>query len=98
MDGKDVREYPIEELRGKVGMVLQKAVLFTGSVRDNLLWGKEDATQEELERALSISQAKEFVEAKEGGLDAKIAQGGKNLSGGQRPVSYTHLDVYKRQA
>ena len=84
VDGKDVREYPIEKLRGKVGMVLQKAVLFTGSVRDNLLWGKEDATQEELERALSISQAKEFVEAKEGGLDAKIAQGGKNLSGGQR--------------
>lgn len=84
IDGKDVKEYAVEELRQKVGMVLQKAVLFKGSIRDNLLWGKEDATEEELWRALSISQAKEFVDTKEGGLDFKIEQGGKNLSGGQK--------------
>ena len=84
IDGRDVKEYAVEELRQKVGMVLQKAVLFKGSIRDNLLWGKEDATEEELWRALSISQAKEFVETKEGGLDFKIEQGGKNLSGGQK--------------
>ena len=63
---------------------MQKAVLFKGTVRENLLWGKEDATEEEMWRALEISQAKEFVETKEGGLDAEIAQGGKNLSGGQK--------------
>ncbi len=84
IDGKDVKEYAVEELRQKVGMVLQKAVLFKGSIRDNLLWGKEDATEEELWRALSISQAKEFVDTKEGGLNFKIEQGGKNLSGGQK--------------
>lgn len=84
IDGRDVKEYAVEELRQKVGMVLQKAVLFKGSIRDNLLWGKEDATEEELWRALSISQAKEFVDTKEGGLDFKIEQGGKNLSGGQK--------------
>ncbi len=84
IDGRDVKEYSVEELRQKVGMVLQKAVLFKGSIRDNLLWGKEDATEEELWRALSISQAKEFVDTKEGGLDFKIEQGGKNLSGGQK--------------
>lgn len=84
IDGRDVKEYAVEELRQKVGMVLQKAVLFKGSIRDNLLWGKEDATEEALWRALSISQAKEFVDTKEGGLDFKIEQGGKNLSGGQK--------------
>ena len=65
-------------------MVLQKAVLFKGSIRENLKWGKEDATEEELMRALEISQAKEFVDTKEGGLDYRIEQGGKNLSGGQK--------------
>lgn len=84
IDGVDVREYPLDELRRKVGMVLQKAVLFKGTIRDNLKWGKEDATEEELWRALEISQAKEFVDTKEGGLDYKIEQGGKNLSGGQK--------------
>lgn len=63
---------------------MQKAVLFQGTIRENLLWGKEDATQEELERAVEIAQAKEFVEQKNGKLDAQVAQAGKNLSGGQR--------------
>lgn len=84
VDGADVREYPVEELRRKVGVVLQKAVLFKGSIRENLKWGKEDASDEELWRALEISQAKEFVDTKEGGLDYQIEQGGKNLSGGQK--------------
>ena len=84
VDGVDVREYPVEELRQKVGMVLQKAVLFKGTIRENLRWGKENATDEELWKALEISQAKEFVEDKDGGLDYKIEQGGKNLSGGQK--------------
>lgn len=84
VNGIDVKEYPLETLRGKIGMVLQKAVLFKGTIRENILWGKEDASDEEIWRALEISQAKEFVEAKDGGLDAKISQGGKNLSGGQK--------------
>ncbi len=84
VDGRDVREYPLEELRGKIGVVLQKAVLFAGSIRENLQWGKEDATEEEMYRALEIAQAREFVEEREGGLDAPVSQGGKNLSGGQR--------------
>lgn len=84
INGIDVKEYPLEELRGKIGMVMQKAVLFKGTIRENLLWGKEDATEEEMWRALEISQAKEFVETKEGGLEAQVAQGGKNLSGGQK--------------
>lgn len=84
VNGIDVREYPLEELRKKIGIVMQKAVLFKGTVRENLLWGKEDATEEELYRALTVSQAREFVEAKEDGLDAMVSQGGKNLSGGQK--------------
>ncbi len=84
IDGKDVRNYSMEELRQKVGVVLQKAVLFAGTIRENLLWGKEDATEEELWEALAIAQAKEFVEGKDGRLDAVVAQAGRNLSGGQR--------------
>ncbi|QNM06659.1 ABC transporter ATP-binding protein [Qiania dongpingensis] len=84
VDGVDVREYPIEVLRSKIGVVPQKAVLFRGSIRDNLRWGKKDATDSEMWEALELSQAKEFVEKKEDGLDVHIAQGGKNLSGGQR--------------
>lgn len=84
VDGRDVKAYGMEELRQKVGMVLQKAVLFRGTIRDNLLWGSAGATDEELWEALRIAQAKEFVEAKEGGLDAVVAQEGRNLSGGQR--------------
>lgn len=84
INGKDVREYSMEELRQKIGVVLQKAVLFQGTIRENLLWGKTDATEEELNRALATAQAKEFVDQKEGRLDAMVAQAGKNLSGGQR--------------
>ncbi|MCM1143431.1 MAG: ABC transporter ATP-binding protein/permease [Blautia sp.] len=84
VNGRDVREYDRETLRNKVGMVMQKAVLFQGSIRDNLYWGKQDASLEELESALEISQSKEFVDAKPGRLEERIAQGGKNLSGGQR--------------
>ena len=84
VSGKNVKDYSLEELRRKVGMVLQKAVLFKGTIRENLRWGKEDATEEELLRALDISQAREFVDTKDGGLDATVAQGGKNLSGGQK--------------
>ena len=84
VNGVDVREYPQRELRSKIGMVPQKAVLFSGTIRDNMKWGKDDATDEEINEALEIAQAKEFVDAKEGRLDYMLNQGGKNLSGGQR--------------
>ena len=84
IDGKDVKNYGMEELRDKIGMVMQKAVLFQGTIRENLCWGKPDASTEEMNRALEISQAKEFVDTKPKGLDEPVAQGGKNLSGGQR--------------
>lgn len=84
INGKNVKEYTKKEIRNKVGMVLQKAVLFQGTIRANLEWGKENATEEEMWEALTISQSKEFVEKKEGQLDAFVEQGGKNLSGGQR--------------
>lgn len=84
VDGKDVRRYSMEELRQKVGVVLQKAVLFQGTIRDNLRWGKKDATEEELWQAVETAQAKEFIEQKTGKLDAQIAQAGRNLSGGQK--------------
>lgn len=84
IDGRDVKTYDMEELREKVGIVLQRAVLFRGTIRENLLWGNTDASDEELWEALERAQAKEFVEAKEGGLDAPVEQEGRNLSGGQR--------------
>ena len=84
VDGKDVKDYPLEELRGKIGTVLQKAVLFHGTIRENLKWGNPDATEEGLNRAITVAQAKEFIDNKEGRLDFEIEQGGKNLSGGQR--------------
>ena len=84
INGVDVKEYPQRELRSRIGVVPQKAVLFSGSIRDNMKWGKDDATDEEINEALEIAQAKEFVDAKEGRLDYKLNQGGKNLSGGQR--------------
>ena len=71
-------------LRDKIGVVPQKAVLFKGTIRSNLQWGKPDADEEEMWRALELAQAKEIVEGKPGGLDAAITQNGKNLSGGQR--------------
>ena len=84
VDGLNVKEYTYQALRTKVSVCLQKAVLFHGTIRENLLWGKKDATEEELWEALSIAQAKEVVDSKEGGLDYVIEQGGKNLSGGQK--------------
>ena len=84
VDGKDVRDYDLTELRDKIGVVMQKAVLFKGTIRENLLWGNENATEEELWEALSIAQAKEFVEKKENMLDEMITQEGRNLSGGQK--------------
>lgn len=84
INGRNVKEYDIEALRSQIGIVPQKSVLFKGTIRENLMWGNENATDDDLERALRISQAKEFVDEKDGRLDFKIAQGGKNLSGGQK--------------
>lgn len=84
IDGRPVESYSKEELRGKIGIVLQKPVLFAGTVRENLLWGRRDASDRDLEEALSIAQAREVVEKKEGNLSARISQGGKNFSGGQK--------------
>ncbi|MDD7179033.1 MAG: ABC transporter ATP-binding protein [Lachnospiraceae bacterium] len=82
--GRDIKTYSRQQLRDMVGIVMQKAVLFRGTIRANLLWGKKDATEEELWKALAIAQAKEIVEGKEDGLEEEIEQGGRNLSGGQR--------------
>lgn len=82
--GRDVKSYSKDQLRDMVGIVMQKAVLFQGTIRENLLWGKKDATEEELWKALTIAQAKEVVEGKADGLEEEIEQGGRNLSGGQR--------------
>ena len=84
VDGRDVRDYTMEELRGKIRVVPQKAVLFQGTIRENLQWGSPGASDEELWKAVEIAQAKEFVEQKAGKLDYRIAQEGRNLSGGQR--------------
>ncbi len=84
VDGQDVRTYDTETLRNKIGVVPQKAVLFKGTIRSNLLWGNDKATDEELWAALDTAQAKEFVESKPGGLDAPVEQNGRNFSGGQR--------------
>ncbi len=84
VDGVDVRQYPLARLRGKIGVVPQKAVLFYGTIRSNMQWGRPDATDEDIWEALSTAQAADFVRAKEGGLDALVEQGGKNFSGGQR--------------
>ena len=84
VDGIDVKKFPKEILREKIGVVMQKAVLFKGTIEDNLKWGKNDATEAQMEKAIEIAQAKEFVDKKEGRLTSLISQGGKNLSGGQR--------------
>ena len=84
VDGIDVKDYTLDELRHKVGVVPQKAVLFAGTIADNIRWGKQDATESEIDEALEIAQAKEFVDGKENGINFKITQGGKNLSGGQK--------------
>lgn len=82
--GRDIRAYQIESLRKHIGIVPQKAVLFKGSIEENLRWGNENASELDLKEALEISQAKEFVEKKHGGLEFQIEQGGRNLSGGQK--------------
>ena len=84
LEGQDIRRLPETSLRSRVGVVPQKAVLFKGTIRSNLQWGKPDATEEEMWRSIDLAQAREVVEGKEGALDAEIAQSGKNLSGGQR--------------
>ncbi|MCR5156525.1 MAG: ABC transporter ATP-binding protein/permease [Butyrivibrio sp.] len=84
LDGRNIRDYDLEALRERIGIVPQKAVLFHGTIRDNIRWGRNDATDDEINRALEIAQAKEIVEGKAGGLDHMVAQGGKNFSGGQK--------------
>lgn len=84
VDGLDTRRWDRSALRGRIGMVAQKAVLFRGTIRENLLWGNENATEDQLCRALEISQAEEFVAERAEGLEAEVEQGGRNLSGGQR--------------
>ena len=84
IDGQDVRSLPLDDLRQSVGIVMQKAVLFQGTIYDNILWGNEDATEEEVIQALKDAQAWEFVSAKEQGIYTKVEQGGRNLSGGQK--------------
>lgn len=84
VDGKNVKSYSTVELREKIGIVLQKAVLFKGTIRDNLLWGNKNATEQQLVQALEIAQAADVVASKKNGLDEVIEQGGKNLSGGQK--------------
>lgn len=84
VNGRDVRDYDLTELRDKIGVVMQKAVLFQGTIAENLRWGKPDATDEELWHAIEVAQAMDVVEGKEGKLDYMIEQGGRNLSGGQK--------------
>ena len=84
LEGRDIKTMSDEELRGRIGAVPQKAVLFKGTIRSNLQWGKPDATEEEMWKALELAQASEVVEGKDGKLDATVAQNGKNFSGGQR--------------
>ena len=84
VDGNDVRDYPFEQLRKKFGIVPQQSVLFSGTIRDNMKWQNPDASNEEINRALQIAQAAEFVDKLPNGLDSRVEQGGKNFSGGQR--------------
>ena len=84
LDGKNVEAFDLNSLRRQIGVVPQKAVLFKGTIRQNLLWGNENASEEALWDALKVAQAQEVVQGKEGGLDASVEQGGANFSGGQR--------------
>lgn len=84
VDGTDVRDFPVRQLRKKIGMVPQKAVLFSGTLRKNMQWRDENASDEEIWKALEVAQAAEFVRKLPDGLDTMILQGGKNLSGGQK--------------
>ena len=84
INGRDVRQFQTESLRSQIGVVPQKAALFRGTLRSNLLWGRADATDSELYEALDVAQAREFVDSRQQGLDLPIEQGGRNLSGGQK--------------
>ena len=84
VDGVDVRDYRLSKLRDKIGFIPQKALLFTGTIAANLRYGKEDATQEEMERAAEIAQASEFISRKPDGFDEHLSEGGSNFSGGQK--------------
>ena len=84
VDKVDVRSYSFHQLRNRIGVVPQKAVLFNGTIADNMRWGKEDATEEEMNRAIAIAQGTDVIASKKNGLNEMILQGGKNLSGGQR--------------
>ena len=84
VDQVDVRSYSFHQLRDRIGVVPQKAVLFNGTIADNMRWGKEDATEEEMNRAIAIAQGTDVIASKKNGLAEMILQGGKNLSGGQR--------------
>lgn len=84
LDGLDVRDYPLEQLRDRIGMVLQNNVLFTGTIRENLLWGRPDATEEEMIQAAKDAQAYDFIMGLPDGFDTMLTQGGTNVSGGQK--------------
>ena len=84
LDGLDVRDYPLEQLRARIGMVLQSNVLFTGTIRENLLWGRPDATEEEMVQAAKDAQAYDFIMGLPDGFDTVLTQGGTNVSGGQK--------------
>lgn len=84
VDDVPVQEYPLEHLRDAIAMVLQKNTLFSGTVRDNLRWGKEDATQEEIDEACRIACVDEFIDRLDNGYDTELGQGGVNVSGGQK--------------
>ncbi len=84
IDGVDIKKYPLRQLRGKIGLVPQQAVLFSGTIRSNMKWRKEDASDEEIISALKIAQAYDFVSQKSDGIDSQVQQKGKNFSGGQR--------------
>ena len=84
VDGVDVREYPLDDLRNRVGMVLQNNVLFSGTIRENLLWGNDNATEEEIIQAAKDAQAYDFIQSFPKGFDTYIEQGGVNVSGGQK--------------
>lgn len=88
LDGVDIRELPQEKLRGQMGYVSQKAVLFSGTIADNVRFGRQNASDEDVRQALRTAQAEEFVLQKDGGIDAEIDQGGSNLSGGQKAASF----------
>ena len=94
--GKEIKEYSLVELRDHIGIVLQKATLFKGSIRENMQWGKEDAIDDEIMQSLEIAQAKEVVQGKEGELDFQVTQGGKNLSGGERRRITIARELFKR--